>query len=206
MQQLNIEFNEKTQAFATGSNWDEFRKFSPNGMVPCLVENDMMVWDSLAIIEYLAESNPNVWPQSPQARTWARCASAEMHSGFSNLRNQCTMNCGLRIKLNSMTDSLQKDINRIDELWNQGLTNFKGPFLAGKTFTAVDAFYSPIAFRVQTFDLKMSNKSHEYINRILSLDSMQSWYKQALKETWREKNHEQEAIDSGKILQDLRIN
>jgi len=204
MKELNIVFEEQKQAFSSGSNWQEFRHFSPNGLVPCLLDGEEVIWDSLAIAEYLAESYPNVWSESKKARTWARCASAEMHSGFVNLRNQCAMNCGLRIQLNKITEGLQKDIDRLDELWNQGLNQFKGPFLAGNTFTAVDAFYTPVAFRIQTFDLKLSDTSHQYINRILNLDSMQSWYKEALKEPWREKGHEQEALDSGKILQDYR--
>ncbi len=204
MKELNIDFKEQKQAFSAGSNWQEFRHFSPNGLVPCLLDGEEVIWDSLAIAEYLAESHPNVWPKSKKARTWARCASAEMHSGFFNLRNQCAMNCGLRVQLSKITEGLQKDIDRLDELWNQGLNQFNGPYLAGNTFTAVDAFYSPVAFRIQTFDLKLSDTSHQYINRILNLDSMQSWYKEALKEPWREKGHEQEALDSGKILQDYR--
>ena len=204
MKELKIPFIEKIQAFSTGSNWDGFRKFSPNGLVPCLQDSENTIWDSLAITEYLAESYPKVWPEDKQARAWARCASAEMHSGFANLRNQCTMNCGLRIELNQMTTGLQKDITRIDELWNQGLDQFNGPYLAGDSFTAVDAFYAPVVFRVQTYDLKMSQRSHDYINKIISLESMKTWYKEALNESWREQNHEQEAKDCGKILKDYR--
>ena len=204
MQELNIPFEEKLQPFATGSNWQEFRNFSPNGMVPCLSDAENVIWDSLAITEYLAESYPNVWPKAQSARAWARSATAEMHSGFFNLRNLCTMNCGLRIELNETPEPLLKDINRIDELWNQGLKKFGGPYLAGKTYTAVDAFYAPVVFRMQTYGLKMSTSAEEYIDRILSLDSMNLWYQAALKETWREKGHEQEAIDSGKIIQDIR--
>ncbi|MFK8010975.1 MAG: glutathione S-transferase family protein [Marinicellaceae bacterium] len=206
MHELKLEFEEIKQPFTEGSNWQSFRKFSPNGMVPCLVENDCVIWDSLAITEYLAESYPNVWPELKQARTWARCASAEMHSGFMHLRNQCAMNCGLRIELNTIDEDLQKDINRIDELWNQGLQDFGGPFLAGSKFTAVDAFYAPVAFRVQSFGLKISQLAQDYMNRLLTLESMQSWYQQALEEPWREKNHELEALNSGKILKDYRNN
>lgn len=206
MRELNIPFQERLQAFETGSNFQKFRNFSPNGMVPCLSDSDNVVWDSLAISEYLAESHPNVWPETKQARTWARCATAEMHSGFANLRNQCPMNCGLRIELNEISDGLQKDIIRIDELWNQGLNKFGGPFLAGEFFTAVDAFYAPVVFRIQTYNLKMSEDVQSYINRILSLNSMQSWYQAALQEPWREKNHELEALECGNILQDYRKN
>ena len=204
MHELNIPFEEKLQPLSSGSSWQEFRNFSPNGMVPCLSDSGNVVWDSLSIIEYLAESYPNVWPDSISARAWARSASAEMHSGFSHLRNLCTMNCGLRIELKQMTEGLQKDINRIDELWNQGIKQYKGPYLAGDSFTAVDAFYAPVVFRIQTYDLKLSTLSQEYCTRLLSLNSMKTWYKQALQESWREPGHEQDAIQCGKILNDYR--
>ena len=204
MHELNIPFKEMLQPFVPGSNWQEFRNFSPNGMVPCLSDSETIIWDSLAIAEYLAETYPKVWPESKSARAWARCASAEMHSGFSHLRNLCTMNCGLRIELKQMTEGLKKDINRIDELWNQGLSQFNGPYLAGESFTAVDAFYAPVVFRIQTYGLKLSQPSHDYIAKILSLNSMQKWYHQALQETWREPGHEQEAQDCGKVIKDYR--
>jgi glutathione S-transferase len=162
MHELGITFEEILVPFNTGKYWQDFRKFSPNGMVPCLVDGQHVVWDSLAIAEYLYEFHPSVWPDDISARTWARCASAEMHSGFSALRNQCTMNCGLRISLNDITTSLQKDLNRIDELWNQGFADFNGPFLAGNKFTAVDAFFAPVAYRIQTYNLNLSQKSLDY--------------------------------------------
>jgi len=114
------------------------------------------------------------------------------------------MNCGLRIKLHQTTESLLKDIRRLDELWKQGLSLFNGPFLAGKSFTAVDAFFAPVAFRIQTYNLPISEFSGEYVKLLLSLDSMQEWYQSALLEPWREIGHEQEAKDSGKIQADFR--
>jgi glutathione S-transferase len=172
--------------------------------VPCLVDGEQTIWDSLAIMEYLAEENANVWPTDKNARTWSRCASAEMHSGFPAIRNQCAMNCGLRIKLNHIDEALLHDVSRIDELWQQGLSEFNGPFLAGKNFTAVDAMFAPIAFRSQTFELPFSLKSKSYIDLILSLSSMQDWYTSALNEAWREIDHEEEALNSGKLLDDFR--
>ena len=118
MKELNIPFKEKMSPFSAGSNWDEFRGFSPTGLVPCLVDGHLQIWDSLAITEYLAEKHPEVWPEEIDARAWARCASAEMHSGFPALRDQCSMNCGMRVKLDSVSAELQKDISRIDELWH----------------------------------------------------------------------------------------
>ena len=108
------------------------------------------------IIEYLAESHSGVWPQQPVARAWARSASAEMHSGFSALRNQCSMNCGLRLQLHALKPDLMADLDRLDALWQDGLTRFGGPFLAGSDFSAVDAFYAPVAFRIQSYGLPLS--------------------------------------------------
>jgi glutathione S-transferase len=206
MQELNIEFEEIIAPLVAGQYWQDYRKFSPNGKVPCLVDDNHTIWDSLAIMEYLAEDNSQVWPLEKSARTWSRSASAEMHSGFPAIRNQCAMNCGLRIKLHQLDEALLHDVNRIDELWQQGLSDYGGPFLAGKCFTAVDAMYAPIAFRNQTFRLPFSQKSQDYMDLILSLSSMQDWYTAALMETWREDDHEQEAQNAGKLIKDLRKN
>lgn len=204
MRELSISFIEEVASFKEGSNWNEFRVFSPTGLVPCLVDNDQVIWDSLGITEYLAEKHTEVWPERPNARAWARCATAEMHSGFPVLRDQCPMNCGLRVKLNEVTGPLQKDITRIDELWNEGLRQFGGPFLAGSKFTAIDAFYAPIAFRIRTYGLNMSTKSLSYVDLLLSLDSMRAWEEGALKEVWREPGHEKSSIKSGVLIEDFR--
>lgn len=204
LKELGIPFEEVLSPFSSGSNWEAFRNFSPTGLVPCLVDEPIVVWDSLAIIEYIAEQHPQTWPASPQARAWARSASAEMHSGFSAVRDQCSMNCGIRVKLNAITDALQTDLKRFDELWLQGLEKFGGPFLAGTTFTAVDAFYAPVVFRLQTYGLKLSEPATTYANRILELDSMKGWYQAAISETWREPGHEQETLDYGQIVEDFR--
>lgn len=204
MKELQIEFEEIMTPLNTGNYWQDFRKFSPNGKVPCLQDGQYTVWDSLAIIEFLHESHANIWPSDKSARTWARCASAEMHSGFPAMRNQCPMSCGLRINRYTIDDALQHDINRIDEIWNHGLDQYKGPFLAGNTFTAVDAFFAPIVFRVQTFNLPFSKKAQKYMQVILSLSSVQDWYAAALKETWREIEHEKETQEAGETINDYR--
>ena len=99
MQEKNISFEEVLIPFDESGNWQKFRSFSPTGRVPCLQDGQITVWDSLAILEYLAEKISDAWPQDPQARAWARCASAEMHSGFFELRNVCTMNVGIRVQI-----------------------------------------------------------------------------------------------------------
>lgn len=204
MRELNIEFEERLVPFDTGSSWDTFRKFSPSGKVPCLIDGERTVWDSFGITEYVAEAHPTVWPPDPEARAWARCAAAEMHSGFSALRESCSMSCGIRARLNEVSDALEHDLRRLEELWTEGLQRFGGPFLAGASFTAADAFYAPVAFRIQTYDLELSEVAASYAQRLLDLPSMKSWYAAALLEPWRELAHEQEISRRGVILEDLR--
>src|ERR1043165_783716 len=114
LRELGIAFEEHSVRFESASNWEAFRRFSPNGRVPCLVDGDTTVWDSLAITEYLAEKHPSVWPADVKARAWARCAAAEMHSGFGTLRARCSMSCGIRMRLHEMPDALRRDVSRID--------------------------------------------------------------------------------------------
>jgi glutathione S-transferase len=205
MQELEIPFIENLISFESTSNWESFRKFSPSGTVPCLHDKNRVIWDSLAIVEYLAEKHKKVWPKKREARAWARSASAEMHSGFSALRNFCSMNCGIRVRLNSMDPLLQNNLNRIDELWCEGLQKFNGPYLAGNKFTAVDAFYAPVVFRLQTYGIQLSQATMKYAETILGLKSMQNWYASALKEPWIDTAHEQECVANGELLQDFRI-
>ena len=207
LSELGIPFEERLESFApgTGSSWQAFRAFSPNGKVPCLRDGDTVVWDSLAITEYLAERHPAVWPADPKARAWARCAVAEMHSGFSALRTHCAMSCGLRIRLpDDLPAALRSDIARIDELWNEGLTRFGGPFLAGNAFGAVDAFFAPVAFRIQTYGLALGDAAGAYAQRLRELPPMRRWYADALQEHWRDAEHEEEVKQFGTLLADLR--
>jgi len=201
---LEIPFNEIIHPFPENDAWDLYRAFSPNGKVPCLQDGNTVVWDSLAIVEYLAEHHVQVWPSNKLARAWARSAAAEMHSGFQALRNNCGMNCGVRIQLHSISPALKKDIDRIDELWSEGLQKFGGPFLAGEKFSAVDAFFAPVVFRAQTYQLPLSEAAQTYAENLLTLPPIQEWYEAALLETWREPNHEKETLDAGKLIADFR--
>ena len=203
--QLGIPFEEKLTPFlGTSSSWTAFRAFSPTGKVPCLHEGDLAVWDSLAIVEYVAERHPSVWPADPRARAWARSAAAEMHAGFEALRSHCPMNCGIRLQLNAQPAALTRDLTRLQELWNEGFSRFGGPYLAGAAFSAVDAFYAPVVFRIQSYQLPVDENAQSYVRRMLALPAMQGWYEAALKETWRDPDHEEEALRQGTLLQDLR--
>ena len=204
MRELGIAFEERLTPFQAATNGSQFRSFSPSGKVPCLVDGETTVWDSLAIVEYLAERHPGVWPEAPAVRAWARCAAAEMHSGFQALRSRCSMNCGLRLRLNVQTDDVRADVERIDELWLDGFARHGGPFLAGAKFCAVDAFFAPVAFRVQTYGLSQSEPATAYVARLLALRGMVEWYQAALHEPWREADHEAEAAAAGSALADFR--
>ena len=206
MRELGIEFEERLQPF--GRNADEirelFRQFSPSGKVPCLQDGDITVWDSLAITEYLAETHPAVWPLSREARAWARSAAAEMHSGFTALRQHCSMTCGQRITLRERPPELLTDLARLQELWSAGLARFGGPFLAGANFTAVDAFFAPVAFRLQSYQISLNEHCNAYRDRLLALPAMREWYEAALAEPWREAAHELDIAAGASEIVDLR--
>ena len=204
MHMLDIPFDEHQVQFPTGPSFELFRSFSPSGFVPCLTENGWAVWDSLGIVEYLAERHSGVWPVEARARSWARCAAAEMHSSFSALRGACTFNAGVRIRLESRSDALKHDLFRLGDLWSDGLGRFGGPFLAGAHFTAVDAFFAPVAFRAQTYGLEFAGAAADYPALLLDLQPMRDWYAAALAETWREPSHEAEMLAAGTLLEDLR--
>lgn len=204
LKQLSIPFEECLVPFGGHAGTSSFAAFSPTGRVPCLVDGDLTVWDSLAITEYVAETWPQVWPEGRAARAWARSASAEMHSGFHHIRNTCTMNCGIRVRLEGERPALESEWRRIDELWNEGLNRFGGPYLAGNRFCGVDAFFAPFAFRVQTYSPRLSQPAQAYMNRLLALPHLQDWYACALAEAWRDEAHEAEAREAGPWLRDDR--
>ena len=210
MREVSAEFEERLVPFF-GAEWEAYVAESPNAMVPLLECNVgdganssvLSIWDSLAIAEFLAESYP-VWPAEVAARAWARSATAEMHSGFFEIRRVCTMNCGIRVRLFEWGAKLLSELQRLDALWREGLHRFGGPFLAGARFSAADAFYAPVAFRVQTYQPELSHEANQYVERLLQRPSMQSWYRDALAEPWRDKSHEDEVLAVGEIVEDLR--
>lgn len=202
MTTLNIPFEENIALFGD-DNWNAFRKFSPTGKVPCLVADHITVWDSLAITEFLAEAYPQVWPMNVRARAWARSAAAEMHSGFGTLREMCSMNCSIQVQLNDITADLQKDISRIDELWNEGLREFGGPFLASNEFTVVDAFFAPVVLRIATYGLQLSEAAMTYCEQIQQLSTLHAWISAGQREP-RHEAHEAACVHYGQLTHDVR--
>lgn len=204
MRGLAIAFDDEIRPFASAVNYDAFRGFSPTGQVPVLIDGDRTVWDSLGITLYLADRHARVWPDDAGARAYAQCAVAEMHAGFLVLRNACPMNVGVRVDIGSPGAALRRDLGRIAELWSDGLDRFGGPYLAGPTFSAVDAFFAPVAFRVRTFSLDVGLAGAAWVAHILAHPAMLDWESQALAETWREVSHEAEIGATGRLIEDLR--
>ncbi|MEQ1689497.1 MAG: glutathione S-transferase family protein [Sphingopyxis sp.] len=203
MQGLRIKFENRLEPFTKPDNHADFRAFSPTGQVPVLIDGDRTIHDSLGIALYLADRHDAVWPSDPDARAWAQCAAAEMHSGYAALRNDCTMNIGVRVKLGPMSPALLANIARIGELFEQGLIRFGGPYLAGKAFSAADAFYAPVAFRVRTYGLDVG-AGQTWVDHIIAHPAMQQWESEALGEHWREAGHEAELAACGAIIADYR--
>lgn len=203
MKVLGIAFEDRIEPFTKPSNYADFRAFSPTGQVPVLLDGARTVWDSLGITLYLAERHAGVWPQDEAARAFAMCAVTEMHGGFSALRNDCTMNVGVRVKPRPMNAALLRDVGRVREIFEEGLAQFGGPWLAGPAFTALDAFFAPVAFRIRTYGLDVG-AGQAWVDRVLAHPAMVQWEAEALAESWREVGHEAELAACGEIVTDYR--
>jgi glutathione S-transferase len=160
------------------------RGFSPTGLVPCLVDGDVVVWDSLAIAEYLAERHPGMWPADPVARAFARSMSAEMHSGFGALRSEMTMCVRERVDVRPWSTPLTRNIARVETLWTEARRRFGagGPCLFG-AFSIADCFYAPVAFRFRTYGVEPAGAAGDYLAALLAHPFVREWEEAALRET-----------------------
>lgn len=191
LQHFGIPFDEKLIPF------DEFKadqpfkmkmtQISPTGKVPTLVDEDFVIWDSLAICEYLAEQNPAkpLWPLGIQQRTEARAICAEMHSSFQTLRALCGMNIEADLQevgqsLWNEHPQLQADVKRIQQIWAD--RPHANSFLSGDHFTIADAFYAPVVMRFVTYGLSVSDNAKQYMNTILAVPAVKKWIDAAKKE------------------------
>ncbi|MBY9061685.1 glutathione S-transferase family protein [Sphingomonas yunnanensis] len=204
MRALGIGFDDRIEPFASLDNHEAFRAFSPTGQVPVLRDGERTVWDSLGIALYLAERHTGVWPADEAARAWAVCAVAEMHGGFGALRRERTMTVGQRIRPTRGSAALARDVARIAELWDEGLSRFGGPWLAGERFTAVDAFYAPVAFRARAWGIDVGAAGARWVETLLEHPATREWETAALAETFREEGHEAEVAAYGEVTEDLR--
>ena len=180
MRALGIDFEEELITFGEPDFKERVLAVSGAGLVPVLVDGDVVVWDSLAILEYLAERFPKagVWPSRFAARAHARSISAEMHSGFAALRRTCPMNLGKRFHARDRGPDVAGDVARIVELWGAALDGFadrdQGPFLYG-AFTAADAMYAPVVLRFRTYGINLPESAGFYPQRLLQSSAMQEW-------------------------------
>lgn len=157
---------------------------SPSGKVPCLIEHGLAIWDSLAIAEYLAEVVPTLWPQDANARANARSVSAEMHSGFQALRSNMPMNIRQSYPGQGMTPDVQRDIARIEEIWNDCRSHFSsgGRYLFG-TYSIADIMFAPVCLRFETYGVNLGGLAGEYLQTMLAHPHMVEWKSAALAET-----------------------
>ena len=159
---------------------------SKAGKVPALIDDDVTIWDSLAIIEYLAERYPDagLWPQARAARAHARSISAEMHSGFAALRNECGMNLHRPVKAKPLSDAARADIARVQEIWIDCRTRYgaQGPFLFG-AFSAADAMYAPVVHRFRTYAIDVAPLVKDYMTTMMALPAFAEWTDAGLAET-----------------------
>ncbi len=190
---LGVPFSETVIQLRDGSTKDRILKVSPSGKVPCLVDGDVTVWDSLAIMEYLAERFPdrNVWPVDAKARALARAISAEMHSGFQALRGQCPMTITKRYAAKERSSDVMVDVARISAVWKEARERFgetaqgeaAGPFLFG-AFCAADAMYAPVVSRLYTFSISLDATAQRYVDAMRAHVAYRDWVAGAVAEPW----------------------
>jgi glutathione S-transferase len=203
MKALDIAFTDRIEPFTKPDNYEDFREFSPTGQVPLLIDGERKVWDSLGIALYLAGRHEGIWPEEEEARAFAQCITAEMHGGFGALRNDCTMNVGVRVTPRPMSLALRRNVARLKEMFEEGLGRFGGPWLTGAEFTAADAFYAPVAWRIRSYGLDVGG-GQAWVEHIIAHPAMRQWEAEALAEEWREASHEEELAAAGAITADYR--
>ncbi len=170
----------------SGPRWREtLAERSPTGKVPVLIDDDLVIPETIAIIEYLADSFPDkgIWPKDRKDRALARAAAAEMHGGFSALRSNAPMNLRSSHPGKVDLDAVCTDLYRVETLWGGLLTESGGPYLFG-AFSAADAMFAPLATRLRTYDLPVSDLAARYVEAIYALPAFQAWLSMALQEPW----------------------
>jgi len=185
LKHFNIPFTEHMVSVAGRDYNPSLRPIAGNARVPCLHVDGFQIWESLAIAEYLAEQHPQLWPADAKARARARSISAEMHAGFANLRKAMPFNLKSRYKGKQADAAVQRDIDRIIEIWLEARTQFatsEGPYLFGD-FSIADGMYAPIACRFHTYNVPLPPVAAEYRDTLLSHPAMQEWREAALRET-----------------------
>jgi glutathione S-transferase len=186
LKQAGIAFDEKVISLDAPEFKPTLLKVSPVGKVPVLIDGDIHVWESLAILEYLAEKFPaaKLWPADFSARAHARTIATEMHAGFVPLRKHCPMNFWRPVKRRDLPADVAANVARIDAMWSECLARFGGPFLLGKNFSAADAMYAPVVSRFHTYAIEAGAASRTYMDAVMALPAWAEWKKAALVEPW----------------------
>lgn len=186
MKQLGVAFDEILIPLDLADTKEKVLKHSPAGKVPILIDGDVTVWESIAIMEYVGEAfGSPAWPEDRKARAMARSVAAEMHAGFQALRGACPMNLGRKFAARDRGEAVARDVARFSEVVRQARERFGagGPFLFG-AFSAADAMYAPLATRLDTYSFALDAQTRAYVDAILSLPAFQEWRAAALKESW----------------------
>ena len=183
LKQCGLPFEETTIRLREPGTKAEILKHSPSGKVPCLIDGDVVIWDSLAICEYLAEKFPTLWPASSKVRAEARSVCAEMHSGFSALRHSMPMEIHASKPFDGRTAEVAADIARIVGIWENCRKRFaqNGPFLFGH-FTNADAMFAPVVWRFLTYAVELPPASRAWVEAMCALPAMQEWRAAAVAE------------------------
>jgi glutathione S-transferase len=193
MKVAGLSFDEKIIPLYEPGSREQILAYSPAGKVPILLDSDHTVWDSLAILEYLADKFPKagLWPADMRARSHARSIASEMHGGFQALRRNCSMNMWLPVKKRPQPDDVVADVRRIDELWTDCRARFgkAGLFLFG-AFGAADAMYAPVIARFYNYGIDVGEASRTYMAAVMALPAWGQWRAAALQETWVMKGNE----------------
>ena len=185
LQHFGIPFDDEVLQLS-GEGWrDVLAQRSPTGKVPVLIDGDLVVPETIAIIEYLADLYPDraIWPSDRGQRALARAAAAEMHSAFNALRSHAPMNLRASHPGRVNVDTVVRDLHRLEALWGGLLQRSGGPFLFGE-FTAADAMFAPVATRIRTYALPVSDTAAAYVEAIYGLPAFQDWLALALREPW----------------------
>ena len=187
MSMAGLPFDETIIPLDTPSTKKQIAKHSGAGRLPVLHHGKITIWETLAILEYLAETfpNKNLWPKSKPARAFARAVSNEMHAGFTGLRDACPMNLHRPPKPVMLNDATRADIARIEEIWRECRKTYGkgGKFLFGK-FCIADAMFAPVVTRFETYAIPVGKETKAYMDAVTSTKAFQSWKAAALKETW----------------------
>jgi glutathione S-transferase len=182
-----IDFDEVLLPIYRDDSKPRLLAYSPAGKVPILIDGDVTVWESLAILEHVSEKFPaaGLWPADAGARSHARAISAEMHAGFAALRRACPMNCRRPAKPRDLSPEVEQDIRRIDNMWSDCRARYgeAGPFLFGH-LTAADAMYAPIVLRFETYAIEVSPSSRRYMTAVSALPAMREWTAAGRAEEW----------------------